>query len=63
VPNLDGMETTTATADAGMPAAAGSPATATLAVANCFLVVDDHDQALSFYRDVFSEPAFLLRSS
>ena len=35
-----------------MPAAAGSPATATLAVANCFLVVDDHDKALTFYRDV-----------
>jgi uncharacterized glyoxalase superfamily protein PhnB len=46
------METTTSTEEAGMPAAAGSPATATRAVANCFLVVDDHDKALSFYRDV-----------
>jgi uncharacterized glyoxalase superfamily protein PhnB len=46
------METTTSTSAAGMPAATGSPATATLAVANCFLVVDDHDQALTFYRDV-----------
>ena len=35
-----------------MPAAAGSPVTATLAVANCFLVVDDHEAALTFYRDV-----------
>ncbi|HSO64522.1 MAG TPA: VOC family protein [Ornithinibacter sp.] len=52
------MDTTTSSASphdtrtAGMPAAAGSPATATLAVANCFLVVDDHDAALAFYRDV-----------
>ena len=52
MPNLDDMETTTTTGDAGMPAAAASPATATIAVANCFLVVDDHDKALSFYRDV-----------
>ncbi|MBM6403374.1 VOC family protein [Phycicoccus sp. CSK15P-2] len=28
------------------------PATSTLAVANVFLVVDDHEQALAFYRDV-----------
>ena len=52
MPNLEGMDTTTSTPTAGMPAAAGSPATATLAVANCFLVVDDHEQALTFYRDV-----------
>ena len=54
MPNLDGMDTTTnhqADRDAG-PAAAGSPATASLAVANCFLVVDDHEKALTFYRDV-----------
>jgi uncharacterized glyoxalase superfamily protein PhnB len=31
---------------------AGMPATATLALANCFLTVDDHEQALAFYRDV-----------
>ena len=40
-----------------MPAAAGSSAagsapSASLAVANCFLVVDDHEAALTFYRDV-----------
>ena len=52
MPNLGVMDTTTSTPAAGMPAASGSPATATLAVANCFLVVDDHDQALTFYRDV-----------
>ncbi len=52
MPNLEGMDTTTSTGNAGMPAASGSPATATLAVANCFLVVDDHDKALTFYRDV-----------
>ena len=52
MPNLEGMDTTTSTGTAGMPAATGSPATASLAVANCFLVVDDHDQALTFYRDV-----------
>lgn len=55
MPNLEDMDTTTSTASqdtAGMPAAPGSPATATLAVANCFLVVDDHDTALTFYRDV-----------
>jgi len=58
VPDLDDMDTTTSTAPAGMPAApgwpatAGSPATATLGVANCFLVVDDHEAALTFYRDV-----------
>ncbi len=52
MPNLDGMDTTTSTGTAGMPAASGSPATATLAVANCFLVVDDHEKALTFYRDV-----------
>jgi len=52
------MDTTTSTASqddaatAGMPAASGSPATASLAVANCFLVVDDHEKALTFYRDV-----------
>jgi uncharacterized glyoxalase superfamily protein PhnB len=52
VPSLEGMDTTSSARTAGMPAAAGSPATATLAVANCFLVVDDHDAALAFYRDV-----------
>ena len=52
MPNLDDMDTTTSTRTGGMPAASGSPATASLAVANCFLVVDDHDKALSFYRDV-----------
>ncbi len=52
------MDTTTSTASqddaatTGMPAASGSPATASLAVANCFLVVDDHEKALTFYRDV-----------
>jgi uncharacterized glyoxalase superfamily protein PhnB len=46
------MDTTTSTGTAGMPAASGSPATASLAVANCFLVVDDHENALTFYRDV-----------
>ena len=35
-----------------MPTPSGSPATASLGVANCFLVVDDHDAALTFYRDV-----------
>ena len=39
-------------APAGTPTPGGAPATATLAVANCFLVVDDHERALSFYRDV-----------
>ena len=29
-----------------------STSTASLAVANCFLVVDDHEKALTFYRDV-----------
>jgi uncharacterized glyoxalase superfamily protein PhnB len=58
VPNLGGMDTNTSTAAQGDLASthsagsAGSPATATLAVANCFLVVDDHDKALAFYRDV-----------
>lgn len=52
MPNLEDMDTTTSTGTAGMPAAAGSPATASLAVANCFLVVDDHEKALTFYRDV-----------
>ena len=52
MPNLEGMDTTTSTPTAGMPTTAGSPATATLAVANCFLVVDDHEKALTFYRDV-----------
>ena len=40
VPNLDDMDTTTSTRTGQMPAAAGSPATASLAVANCFLVVE-----------------------
>ena len=34
----------------------GSAATASLAVANCFLVVDDHEKALTFYRDVLGFP-------
>lgn len=33
-------------------AAAPSTPTASLAVRNCFLVVDDHETALRFYRDV-----------
>jgi uncharacterized glyoxalase superfamily protein PhnB len=54
VPNLEGMETTdSSTRTTGVPATTGTtPATATLAVANCFLVVDDHEKALTFYRDV-----------
>ena len=53
MPNLEGMDTTTSHQEpTGMPAASGSPATASLAVANCFLVVDDHEKALTFYRDV-----------
>ena len=48
MPNLDGMDTTTTTGTTTTTATA----TATLAVANCFLVVDDHDAALTFYRDV-----------
>ena len=43
-------------APAGLPGCRPPPvtaaATATLAVANCFLVVDDHEKALTFYRDV-----------
>lgn len=27
-------------------------ATATMTLANCFVVVDDHDKALPFYRDI-----------
>ena len=46
--SVDDMDTTT---DTG-PTTAGMPATATLALANCFLTVDDHEQALAFYRDV-----------
>jgi len=49
------MDTTTNHQADRMPfapaASAGTP-TASLAVANCFLVVDDHEQALTFYRDV-----------
>ena len=54
MPNLEGMETTdSSTRTTGVPATTGTtPATATLAVANCFLVVDDHEKALTFYRDV-----------
>ena len=48
MPNLDGMDTTTTTVTTTTTATA----TATLAVADCFLVVDDHDTALTFYRDV-----------
>ena len=51
MPNLEGMETTSSTQTSGTPATAAT-ATATLAVANCFLVVDDHEKALTFYRDV-----------
>ena len=46
------MDTTTNHPATEMPAATGTPATASLAVANCFLVVDDHEKALTFYRDV-----------
>jgi uncharacterized glyoxalase superfamily protein PhnB len=46
------MDTQTTPGTAGMPATTGSPVTATLAVANCVLVVDDHEAALTFYRDV-----------
>lgn len=58
MPRLEGMDTNTTTTPSSVAgaarvrSAAGTPATATLAVANCFLVVDDHDRALSFYRDV-----------
>ena len=54
MPNLEGMETTdSSTRTTGVPATTGTtPATASLAVANCFLVVDDHEKALAFYRDV-----------
>ena len=54
MPNLEGMETTdSSTRTTAVPATTGTtPATATLAVANCFLVVDDHEKALTFYRDV-----------
>ena len=48
MPTIEGMEPTTTQA----ASAAVHPATASLAVANCFLVVDDHDKALAFYRDV-----------
>ena len=47
MPNLDDMDNTTTTTTTDT-----STATATLAVANCFLVVDDHEAALTFYRDV-----------
>ena len=47
MPNLDGMDTSP-----GTSTSTRSPATASLGVANCFLVVDDHDKALTFYRDV-----------
>ncbi len=50
MPNVEGMDTNTTTAPA--PATSPHPSTASLAVANCFLVVDDHDTALTFYRDV-----------
>lgn len=43
------MTTTDPATTAPAPAA---PATASLAVSTCFLVVDDHDAALRFYRDV-----------
>jgi len=46
--SVDDMDTTTDTGST----TAGMPATATLALANCFLTVDDHEQALAFYRDV-----------
>ena len=46
--SVDDMDTTTDTSST----TAGMPATATLALANCFLTVDDHEQALAFYRDV-----------
>lgn len=53
MPNLDDMDTTSSQTAAGMPAASSaSPATASIGVANCFLVVDDHEKALAFYRDV-----------
>ena len=55
MPNLEGMDTTTNHEAARMPSASAAPAgtpTASLEVANCFLVVDDHEQALTFYRDV-----------
>lgn len=50
MPNVEGMDTNTTTETA--PTTAPHPSTASLAVANCFLVVDDHDKALTFYRDV-----------
>ncbi len=49
MPNVGDMDTNANTRTA--PAAA-HPSTASLRVANCFLVVDDHDKALEFYRDV-----------
>ncbi len=49
MPNVGDMDTNTSTRTA---AAAAHPSTASLRVANCFLVVDDHDRALEFYRDV-----------
>ena len=55
MPNLEGMDTTTNQQAVRMPSASGAPSstpTASLAVANCFLVVDDHEKALTFYRDV-----------
>ena len=52
MPNVEGMDTTTPAATSSASTPAGSPATASLGVANCFLVVDDHDAALTFYRDV-----------
>jgi catechol 2,3-dioxygenase-like lactoylglutathione lyase family enzyme len=36
----------------GMTSTSASKPMNSLAVANCFLVVDDHDKALAFYRDV-----------
>lgn len=52
MPNVGGMETNTQATTPTAAQAAVHPATASLAVANCFLVVDDHDKALEFYRDV-----------
>ena len=52
MPNVDAMDTTTRhrdRRDAGRRRFAGHRHAR---VANCFLIVDDHDKALSFYRDV-----------
>jgi uncharacterized glyoxalase superfamily protein PhnB len=51
VSNVEDMDTTTTATPKTTATASGRP-TASLAVANCFLVVDDHDKALTFYRDV-----------